>query len=417
MSEDRNPPAAGFGTRVIRAATRPPHVEQAPDSVPIYQSVTFSSTDSAELGDVLGDRRPGYSYARIDNPTATALAAAMAEVEGAAAGYAFSSGMAAIHAALASLLSAGAHVVATSAVYGSTHHLLDRVFGRFGVSTTFVDATQPEVVEAAFNDQTRVLYLETIANPSIAVADLEELIGRARRRGVAVIVDNTFASPYLCRPAELGADLVVESATKWLGGHSDVLAGVAVGSVERICAVREVQIDTGGTAAPWSAFLVLRGLSTLHVRMERHSASALALARHLEDAPGVVAVHYPGLSSHPQYAVAQRLLRAGGGMLALDLGNRLAAQAFLDALQLPPRTASLGSIRTIGVHPPSTTHRQLSEAELKAAGIPVGLVRVSVGLEDVDDLIADFDAGLAAARSAVDAQPAGTPSADGTGRP
>lgn len=399
MSEEQPGTPRGFGTRAIAAATRSPTVEQAPDSVPIYQSVTFSAEDAAALGDVLADRRPGYAYARIDNPTATAMAAAVAEIEGARAGYAFASGMAAIHATLVSLVESGDHIVATRAVYGSTHHLLVRVLARFGVRTTFVDSADPDAVAAAFEPRTRVLYLETISNPTIVVADIGRLAELGHARGATVVVDNTFASPYLCRPLELGADLVVESCTKWLGGHSDVLAGVVVGEDERIAAIREVQIDTGGSAAPMSAFLVLRGIETLHVRMDRHSATALALARALEGEPAISSVRYPGLPSHPQFEVGQRILRSGGGMLAADLGDRAAAEAFLDALVIPPRTASLGSVRTMCVHPPSSTHRQLDDEALAAAGIPAGLVRVSVGLEDTEDLIADFSRGLRAARA------------------
>jgi cystathionine beta-lyase/cystathionine gamma-synthase len=200
------------------------------------------------------------------------------------------------------------------------------------------------------------------------------------------------------RPAELGADLVIEALTKWVGGHSDVLAGGVSGRRDLIAAIRKVQIDTGGTLAPQSAFLVLRGIETLHVRMERHSSNALALARHLEGA-GLTTVRYPGLPSHPQFSVAQRQLRAGGGMMCFALDDRQTAERFLDALTLPPRTASLGSVRTIAVHPPSSTHRQMSSEQLAQVGIPEGLVRVSVGLEEIDDLIYDFDQALAAARS------------------
>jgi cystathionine beta-lyase/cystathionine gamma-synthase len=390
----------GFGTRAIRAATRPLAVEQAPDAVPIHQAVTFGADDAAELGDILADRRAGYAYSRIDNPTAVAMAQAVAEIEGGEAGFAFASGMAAIHATLLSLLSAGDHVVAPGAMYGSARHLLTDVFGRLGVAATFVDATDLEAVAAAITPRTRVLYAETIANPTIVVSDLPALADLAQRHGLAFVVDNTFASPYLCRPLELGADLVIESATKWLGGHSDVLAGVVSGDRRRIAAVRGVNIDTGGSAAPLAAFLVLRGMQTLHVRMERHGQSALALARLLEAQPQVRAVLYPGLPSHPQFSVAQRVLRSGGGLFAFDLGERASAAAFLDALTIPPRTASLGSVRTICVHPPSSTHRQLDEQALRAAGISAGLVRVSVGLEDGADLAADFERGLAAAASA-----------------
>src|SRR4051794_598068 len=392
------PRSQGFGTRAIRAASTPPVVNQQANSVPIYQAATFAAEDAAELGDILADRKPGYAYARIDNPTASALAAAVAELEGAEAGFALSSGMAAIHAALVSLLHAGDRIVSTRAVYGSTRALMTQVLSRFDVAVTFVDATDPDAVEAALPGA-RVLYLETIANPTIQVADLELLGELAHRHGVTVVVDNTFASPYLCRPLELGADLVVESCTKWLGGHSDVVAGSVCGSPDLIAEVRALETEAGAIVAPFSAFLVLRGIETLHVRMERHCSSALALARFLEAQPDVSRVLYPGLASHPQAATAQRLLRAGGGMLALDLGDRAAASAFIDALAIPPRTASLGSIQTIAVHPPSSTHRQLSDAELLETGIAQGLVRISVGLEDVEDLTADLANGLAAARA------------------
>jgi cystathionine beta-lyase/cystathionine gamma-synthase len=401
VSHARPSKNAGFGTRAIDAATRAPRVEQTPDSVPIYQAVTFSAEDSAELGDILSDRKSGYAYSRIDNPTAVACAEALAELHGADAGFAFATGMAAASAMFMALLRAGDHVVASSALYGSVQHLLETRLGRMGIETTFVDITDLDEVEGAFRPNTRALHVETIANPTIVVADLPALADIAHRHGAALTVDNTFASPYLCRPIEQGADMVFESCTKWIGGHSDVLGGVVVGDAERIHEVRTVQVDTGGTLAPLNAFLILRGISTLHVRMDRHSESALALARALEAGEVVTAVYYPGLQSHPQAAVAQRVLRAGGGMLALDLGGRSAAAAFLDALTVPPRTASLGSVMTMAVHPPSTTHRQLDEAALAAAGIREGLVRVSVGLEDVDDLITDFEHGLAAARNAV----------------
>ena len=225
----------------------------------------------------------------------------------------------------------------------------------------------------------------------------------AHRAGAELIVDNTFASPYLCRPIALGADLVVASATKWLSGHSDVLAGAVVGSNERMREVREIEIDTGGIVAPFSAFLVLRGIATLAVRMDRHSESALVIARWLKTQAGDHRVSYPGLPDHPQADIAQRQLRAGGGMLTLDVGTREAALAFIDALRIPEQTASLGSIRTLVVHPATTSHRQLDAAGLAEAGISEGLLRVSVGLEDVEDLVADFAVGLAAAHSAVPA--------------
>jgi methionine-gamma-lyase len=391
----------GFSSRAILAATRSPEMAQRSTAVPIYQTATFATDDATQLAEISSSGN-GYTYSRLGNPTAAAMAAAIAELEGAEAGFAFGSGMAAIHAALAATLRAGDRVVATRAVYGSTRQLFDRVFARFGVRIDYVDATDLAAVEAALPGA-RLLYVETISNPTTVVADIAALATLAHRAGAELIVDNTFASPYLCRPIELGADLVVASATKWLSGHSDVLAGAVVGSAERMRGVREVEIDTGGIVAPFSAFLVLRGIATLAVRMDRHCESALTLARWLAAQDGGYPVVYPGLPDHPQAAVAQRQLRAGGGMLTLDVRTREAALAFIDALSIPEQTASLGSIRTLVVHPATTSHRQLDATDLAEAGIPEGLLRVSVGLEDVEDLVADFAVGLAAARSVVPA--------------
>jgi methionine-gamma-lyase len=391
----------GFGTRAIKAATRAPHVEQGPAAVPIYQSATFHAQDVDDYAELIGFERPGYTYARIENPTADAMAGAFAELHGAEAGFAFGSGMGAIHATLLSLLGAGDRIVCTRAVYGSTRALMEGVLARLGVEVVFVDPTDFHTIEAQLAAApTRLLYAETISNPTIVVADLARLAELGHRHGAVVVVDNTFASPYLCRPIELGVDLVVESATKWLSGHSDVIAGAVAGSRERINAVRGVAIDTGGIVAPFSAFLVLRGMQTLHVRMDRHSASALSLASQLQGAAGVRGVIYPGLASHPQAEAAGRQLRVGGGMLAIDLGTRDAAAAFIDGLSIPPVTATLGSVVTYVVHPPSATHRQLDEAQLLAAGIPPGLVRISVGLEDIDDLLGDVDSALQATAEA-----------------
>jgi methionine-gamma-lyase len=392
--------ARGFSTRAIAAASRAPRLDQTPTSVPIYQTATFAASDADELGQVLGDPRAGFAYSRISNPTTTALGDAYAELADGEAGLAFASGMGAIHAALASVLRTGDRVVAPIAIYGSTRALLLHTFGEFGVRIDFVDTTDLDAVATALAEApTRVLYAETIANPTTFLADHAALADLAHRHDAAYVVDNTFASPFVCRPLELGADLVAESATKFLGGHSDLIAGVVAGSRERIAKVARVQIDTGGTLGPLEAFLVLRGILTLAVRVERHARTALALAGWLERQPAVRSVLYPGLESHPQHAVASRQFRPGvaGGMLAFELvGGRAAGRAVIDALQLPELTASLGSVHTMVVHPPSTSHRQSSEAELLAAGITPGLLRVSVGLEDLEDLQADFAAALSA---------------------
>lgn len=410
MSDADHRPAPrprGFSTRAILAASRAPRIDQVPTSVPIYQTATFASADADELGRVAGDPRAGYAYSRISNPTTTALGDAYAELAGAAAGLALASGMGAIHATLASLLRAGDRIVAPVALYGSTRTQLLGTFAGFGVRVDIVDTTDLDAVATALTAApTRVLYAETIANPTTYLADHAALADLAHRHGATYVADNTFASPYVCRPLEFGADLVVESATKFLGGHSDVIAGVVAGSDELISAVGRVQIETGATLGPLEAFLILRGIMTLAVRIERQARTAAALAAWLEGQVGVRSVLYPGLPSHPQHALATRQFRPGnaGGMLAFEVeGGRAAGQAIIDSLRLAELTASLGSVRTMVVHPPSTSQRHLSATELAEAGITPGLLRVSVGLEDLEDLQADLIEALAVARAAVTA--------------
>ena len=391
---------ARFSTRAILAATRSPKVDQTPSAIPIYQAAAFSADDAAELGDVLTGARAGYAYSRIDNPTTSALGAAIADLEGAEAGLTFATGMAAIHAAIVSTVHAGQTIVATQALYGTTRDLLVRVLGGLGVATEFVDPTDLAAVEAALvRTSAPVLYVETISNPTIVVSDIAALAAAAHRHGALLLVDNTFASPYACRPIEWGADLVMHSATKYLSGHADVLAGVVVGSRARVDALRPILVDVGGALAPLAAFLVLRGLPTLALRMERHSETATDLAAWLTGQDCVERVYYPGLPADPGHAIARRQLDVFGGMLAFELsGGREAGRAFLDAMQIAERTASLGAVRTITTHPPSTTHRQLDAAALAASGIAPGLLRCSVGLEDVEDLREDFERSLDAAR-------------------
>ena len=406
-----DPGPKGFSTRAIRAAARSPRVDQRPSSVPIYQSATFTSADAEELGDVVADARAGYSYSRLSNPTSRALGDAFAELAGGEAGTALASGMGAIHATLVSQLKAGDRVVAPRVTYGSTRGLFAGILTRFGVRVDFTDMTDNATAAAAIAAApTRVVYAETIANPTTVVTDHATIARLAHEHGATYIVDNTFASPYVCRPLELGADLVVESATKFLGGHSDVIAGVVAGPTDEIARIEAVQNETGATIGPFDAFLVLRGMLTLAVRVERHSRTAAALAAWLERQDGVGSVLYPGLPSHPQHHVAVRQFRDGvaGGMLSFEVeGGRAAGRAIIDALRVPELTASLGSVHTMVVHPPSTSQRQLSEEELVAAGITPGLLRVSVGLEDLEDLQDDLAAALEVARGVAGRTPAG----------
>lgn len=383
----------GFSTRAIRAASRAPVVPQPPVNVPIYQTSTFEVTDAEELAALLEYSRAGHSYTRNSNPTHAVLEETLAELEGAEAGLVTASGMAAIHGVVLSVLRSGDDLVMPRAVYGGMVGLAGSVLERSGMGYRSVDTTDLAAVEAAIGPRTRLVWLETISNPTTAVADVAAISEVAHARGVLVAVDSTFASPALCNPLALGADLVVHSTTKYIGGHSDLMGGAVVGPPELISAVRTIVVNAGGNAAPFEAFLALRGLKTLALRMERHSANALAVARALEGAPGVAAVRYPGLPSHPQHALARRILRDGmaGGMLAVELeGGRAHGERFLERVRVAVHATSLGSVETLVSHPASSSHRQLTEDDLARAGLSAGMVRVSIGLEDADDLIEDL---------------------------
>ena len=383
----------GFSTRAIRAASRAPEAPQAPVNVPIYQTSTFEVADAVELAELLEFARPGHSYSRYSNPTHAALEEALAELEGGEAGVATASGMAAMHAVVLSLLRSGDELIVPRAVYGGMVSLVATILERSGIGHQTVDTTDHGQVEAAINERTRLLWLETISNPTTAVADIASLSALAHERGILVAVDNTFASPALATPLALGADLVIHSTTKYVGGHSDLMGGIVIGSDERVAGARKVVINAGGNAAPFEAFLALRGLKTLALRMERHSSNALAVATALEEAPGVARVLYPGLASHPQHELAMRVFRdrMSGGMLAIELeGGRAHGERFLDRVRVAVHATSLGSVETHVIHPASSSHRQLGDDELAAAGMSPGTVRISVGLEDADDLIEDL---------------------------
>ena len=383
----------GFSTRAIQAASRVPAAPQPPVNVPIYASSTFAVADAAELGELLEFARPGHSYSRYSNPTHQALEEALADLEGAEAALSTASGMAAIHAAVLANVESGDEILIPRAVYGGTIGLARAVLARSGIGHRTVDTTDADAVGSAISRQTRVLWLETISNPTTAIADVAVLSELAHARGLTVVVDNTFASPALANPLALGADLVVHSTTKYIGGHSDIIGGAIVGPTERVNAARQILINAGGNGSPWEAFLALRGIKTLALRMERHSSNALVVASALEAAPGVAAVRYPGLRSHPQHELAGRVLRDGmaGGMLALELeGGRAAGERFLERVRVAVHATSLGSVETLVSHPASSSHRQLADADLAAAGLSPGMVRVSIGVEDADDLVEDL---------------------------
>lgn len=378
---------------------------ERPMRLPVYRATTYAFSSSQDYADVLAGQRDGYSYARIDNPTTDAFAAAVAALESAGLspeatvrGQAFASGMAAISTTLLALTQAGSHIVADRALYGNTYSLLDGLLRRFGVHTDFVDATDPAAVRAAVRTETRVVFTETLANPTMDVADVPTLATIAREVGAVLVVDSTFASPAVCRPLEHGADVVVHSATKYLGGHSDATGGVVVGRPELLARVRAARIDLGPCLAADEAFLLHRGLETLPLRVSRQCATALELAAAVAGHPQVARVDHPGLATHPGHELAGRLFdqdsetgrtRYGAVVTITPYGGRAAGMALADRLQVATVAASLGGTHTLAGHIASTTHRQLSSTALAEAGISEAAVRFSVGLEDPADLVAD----------------------------
>jgi methionine-gamma-lyase len=384
-------------TRAIHA-TAPELNGSRPVSVPIYQTSTFAFADPEACAAALNDPDAGFAYSRYRNPTTGALEDAVADLEGGVAAIAASSGMGAINAVLLALLRPGDHVIAQRCLYGGTYSVFTSLASRYGIDVSYVTGRDPEELAVAVRPESRLLFLETIANPTVAVGDLPALLAAGRAAGLTCVVDNTFATPVLCRPIEHGADIVVHSATKYLGGHDDVTLGLVVfADREMHRALWKSSVDLGVAADPFAAWLTVRGLKTLVLRMARHCANAAFLAERLAAHPAVTAVHWPGLASHPDHTVARRLLSGYGGMVAFDVtGGREAGLRFITALRLAAMGPSLGGVETLVLHPASTSHRQLDAAGLSAAGIGEGSIRVSVGLEHPEDLWADFQQALAA---------------------
>jgi cystathionine gamma-lyase len=385
-------PDLRFETLAIHAGQRPDPVTGAV-MTPVYLTSTYVQEGPGV--------HKGFEYSRTRNPTRDALEGCLAALEGGRHGLAFASGLAATDEILHSL-SAGDHVVLSDDVYGGTFRIFDRVFRRHGVEFTAVDLTDPAAVERALRPATRMLWIETPTNPMLKVVDMAAMAAIARPRGIRTVVDNTFATPFFQRPLALGIDVVCHSTTKYLNGHSDVIGGAVVTSDEEAhAALRFLQNAVGGVPSPMDAFLVLRGLKTLHVRMRRHEENALAIARFLAADPRVERVLYPGLPSHPQHALAARQMSGFGGMLAFVVrGGLPAATAFLKAVRIFACAESLGGVESLVEHPAIMTHASVPPEARRRLGIADGLVRVSAGIESADDLLADLDRGLAAAAGA-----------------
>ncbi|MFT7841821.1 aminotransferase class I/II-fold pyridoxal phosphate-dependent enzyme [Saccharothrix sp. BKS2] len=375
-------------TRTVRIGA--PDPGGRPVAVPIHQTSIFAFDGPADVADAMSGLTGSFSYSGYANPTVRALEDAMTGLEGGTAALATGSGSSAMSSVLLGALRRGDHVIAQRALYGGTYSVLRELSSNWGVEVTHIDAADPAELTAALRPNSRVLVLETIANPTGHVPDLPGLLGVARGAGLLGVVDNTFATPLLCRPIEHGADVVVHSATKYLGGHHDVVGGVAVfADDDRYRRTWEQAVRFGTVADPFGAWLVLRGVKTLALRVRRQCDTAGRLAALLAEHPAVTAVHHPGLPSHPSHARATALLDGYGGTAAFDLADREAAHAFLGGLRLVLNAGSLGGTETVAMHPATTSHRHLDERALAAAGIGPGTVRIACGIEHADDLWAD----------------------------
>ena len=383
-------------------ATRQVHVGRTANTAgalctPIYQSSTFQFDSVEQGGARFAGTEEGYIYTRLSNPTVSVAEVKIANLEGGEAALACSSGMGAICTALWSALSAGDEIVADETLYGCTYALLVHDLAQFGVKTILADLTNPENLQKVMTEKTKVVYFETPCNPTMKILDIARIAETAHDIDprVQVMADNTFCTPYLQRPLELGADVALHSATKYLNGHGDIIAGLIVGKREFIERCRSVGMKemTGASMSPFDAFLLIRGMKTLDIRMERHCANAAKVAAFLEGHPAVEKVYYPGLESFEGHEIAARQMRLPGGMISVELkADRDATAAALNKLKVCLVAVSLGDPETLVEHPASMTHSTCTDEELKAAGIPEGLVRISIGLEDPEDIIADFKA-------------------------
>ncbi len=376
----------------MKFASKAIHAGQEPDPttgaviVPIYQTSTYAQES---IG-----KHKGYEYARTQNPTRSALEGNLAALESGRAAFAFASGMAATNAVM-TLLKAGDHVIVSDNTYGGTFRLFDKVLRKFGLEFSYVDASEPQAVEDAVRAETRMVFVETPTNPVMALVDISAVAEITRRRGLRLVVDNTFMSPYFQRPLELGADIVVHSTTKYLNGHSDSVGGaVVLNDEEDIAQIKFIQNAAGAILSPMDSWLVLRGTKTLAVRMRQHDENGRVVAQFLSEHPEVRKVYYPGLKSHPQYELARRQMSGFGGMISFETGSLDRARRVLEGVRLLTLGESLGGVESLISHPATMTHASVPETERNRLGITDGLVRVSVGIEDAEDIIEDLDRAL-----------------------
>jgi O-succinylhomoserine sulfhydrylase len=388
-----------FETLAIRGQYE--RTEHREHSVPLYLTSSFVFNDAEQARAMFADEIPGNIYSRYSNPNPDEFISKLCALEGTEDGIATSSGMAAMYCSMAGILSSGDHVLACRSVFGSTHQILNTIFPRFGISHSYADVASPDEWEGKILPNTRMIFVETPSNPALDIIDLEWLGKLAKKHNLILNVDNCFATPYLQNPARFGAHLVTHSATKFMDGQGRVIGGAVLGTKELIKQVRFFARHTGPTLSPFNAWLLSKSLETLAVRMERHCSNAMSLASWLESQPDVSLVKYPFLPSHPQHLLAKKQMRLGGGLVTFEVkGGIEQGRQFLNSLKMISHTPNLGDTRTIAIHPASTTHSKLTDAERAAVGIMPGLIRISVGLEDVKDIIADVQQALKASAPA-----------------
>jgi len=385
----------GFDSKLIHAGDYEDALGSA--VTPIYQTSTFAFRSAKHGADLFAGREKGFIYTRIGNPTIESLENKLAELENGCGGIALSSGMAAVTTAYMALLASGDHIVCTGAVYGPSRGVLESHFAKFGVESTFVDTAKLEKIEEAIKSNTKVLYLETPTNPTIELTDIKKASELAHKHGITVVVDNTFCSPYLQKPLDLGADVVLHSLTKFINGHADIVGGALIAKDPEVYKkLRKTMVFMGGNMDPHQAYMVIRGVKTLSLRVDKAQESSMKIAEFLENHPKVDWVKYPGLKSYPQYDLAQEQMDGPGAMISFEVkGGYDAGVALMNNVRLALLAVSLGGVETLIQHPASMTHAGLPKEAREKADITEGLVRFAVGIEDVEDIIADLDQALA----------------------
>ncbi len=396
MNEEQSPRKHNGYSETDAIRTQSGRTPDREHSVPLYLTSSFVFKDAEQARAMFADELAGNIYSRYSNPNTNEFIEKLCKLEGTEEGIATASGMAAMYTSMAALLKSGDHVLACRSVFGSTHQILNTIFPRFGISHTYADVTAPETWEEKILPNTRMIFVETPSNPALDLIDLEWLGKLAAKKNVILNVDNCFATPYLQNPAKWGAHLVTHSATKFIDGQGRILGGAVLGKKELIKEIKFFARHTGPSMSAFNAWLLSKSLETLAVRMDRHCQNAFEIARFLENHPQVASVRYPMLPSHPQFALAKKQMRLGGGIVSFELKGGLSqGQRFLDSLQMISHTPNLGDTRTIAIHPASTTHSKLTDEERAAVGITPGLIRVSAGLESIQDIMDDIDRAIA----------------------